>query len=47
MVVHAGATPREIVQRGVDVIGRDKIVGLALNRQKSYVPGWLSRMLRF
>ena len=46
MVVQAGATPREIVQRGVDVIGREKIVGLALNRQKSHVPAWLSRMLR-
>jgi protein-tyrosine kinase len=46
MVVQAGTTPRDIVQRAIDVIGKDRIVGVALNRQKTSIPDWLVRLLR-
>lgn len=45
LVVHAGATPRDIVQRAIDLLGQQRVVGVALNRYKSNVPDWLARML--
>ncbi len=45
LVVHAGATPRDIVQRAIELMGHDRVVGVALNRYKSSVPDWLARML--
>ncbi len=45
LVVHAGATPRDIVQRAIEMLGNDRVVGVALNRYKSSVPDWLARML--
>ena len=32
LVIRAGATPLPIVQRAIDVIGRERIIGVALNR---------------
>jgi Mrp family chromosome partitioning ATPase len=46
LVVQAGTTPRDIVQRAIDVLGKDRVVGVALNRQKISIPGWLVRLLR-
>jgi protein-tyrosine kinase len=46
IVVQAGTTPRDIVHRAIAVIGRTRIVGVALNRQKSSVPNWLVKLLR-
>jgi Mrp family chromosome partitioning ATPase len=45
LVVHAGATPRDIVQRAIELLGHERVVGVALNRYKSSVPDWLARML--
>lgn len=45
LVVHAGATPRDIVQRAIELLGNQRVVGVALNRYKSSVPDWLARML--
>jgi protein-tyrosine kinase len=46
MVVQAGTTPRDIVHRAIDVLGKDSVVGVALNRQKTSVPEWLVKLLR-
>jgi protein-tyrosine kinase len=46
IVVHSGATPRDIVQRAVEVLGRDKVVGVAMNRHTSHIPEWLAKLLR-
>jgi Mrp family chromosome partitioning ATPase len=46
LVVQSGVTPRDIVQRAIDVIGKDRVVGVALNRQKTSLPEWLIRLLR-
>jgi Mrp family chromosome partitioning ATPase len=45
LVVQAGATPREVVQQAVETLGREHIVGVALNRYKNSVPAWLMRLL--
>jgi Mrp family chromosome partitioning ATPase len=45
IVVHSGATPREVVQRSIDVLGRERVVGVALNRHTNHIPEWLSRLL--
>ncbi len=46
LVVQAGSTPRDIVQRAIDVLGKDNVVGVALNRQKTAIPDWLVRLLK-
>ena len=46
IVVHSGATPRDIVQRAIEVLGRERVVGVALNRHSSHIPEWLAKMLR-
>jgi Mrp family chromosome partitioning ATPase len=46
IVVHSGATPRDLVQRSIEVLGRERVVGVALNRHTSHVPEWLARLLR-
>jgi Mrp family chromosome partitioning ATPase len=45
IVVHSGATPRDVVQRAIDILGRDRVVGVALNRHTSNIPPWLSKLL--
>jgi len=46
LVVHAGATPRNMIQQAIEMVGRTRVIGVALNRHKSAVPGWLMRKLR-
>ncbi len=46
IVVHSGATPRDVVQRAVETLGRDRVVGVAMNRHSSSIPDWLARLLR-
>jgi Mrp family chromosome partitioning ATPase len=46
LVVHSGATPRDLVQRSIEVLGRDRVVGVALNRHMTHVPDWLAKLLR-
>lgn len=43
MVARSGATPSDIVARGIDTIGRDRVVGLVMNRMQSSMPAWLQR----
>jgi len=43
MVVRAGVTPREIVQRGIDAVGGDRVLGVVLNGTESAMPKWLQR----
>jgi Mrp family chromosome partitioning ATPase len=43
MVARAGATPSDVVARGIDTIGRDRVVGLVMNRMHSSMPVWLQR----
>jgi Mrp family chromosome partitioning ATPase len=46
LVVYSGTTPRQMVQQAIEVVGREKVVGVALNRYKSSVPNWLMKKLR-
>ncbi len=46
LVVQAGVTPQDIVLRAIEVLGKDRLVGVALNQQKTHVPDWLVRLLR-
>ncbi len=41
MVVRAGVTPREIVQRAIDSVGTEKVLGVVLNGVETAMPKWL------
>lgn len=43
VVARSGVTPRDVVSQAVDILGRDKVVGVALNRTKPAGPAWLHR----
>lgn len=43
VVARAGATPRDVVAQALDALGRDKVIGVTLNRVKSSGPNWLHR----
>ena len=45
MVTRAGATPSDVVASAIDMLGRDKVVGVVLNRTRSSVPDWLRKRL--
>jgi Mrp family chromosome partitioning ATPase len=47
MVVQAGKTKREVVQRSMDAIARyeGNILGVILNRKKYYIPGFLYKRI--
>lgn len=38
MVVWAGVTPREVVHSALDKLGKDKVLGVVMNRSKDHVP---------
>lgn len=40
VVVRAGATPQAIVSRALDILGRDKVLGVTLNRVPAPRPRW-------
>lgn len=40
VVVRAGATPQAIVSRALDLLGRDKVLGVTLNRVPAPRPRW-------
>jgi Mrp family chromosome partitioning ATPase len=46
LVVQSGATPRDLVQRSIDVLGRERVVGVAMNRHTSHIPVWLAKLLK-
>ena len=43
VVARAGATPRDVVAQALDALGRDKVIGVTLNRVKSSGPNWLRK----
>lgn len=43
MVVRAGVTPREIVQRAVETVGGDRVLGVVLNGVETAMPKFLQR----
>jgi protein-tyrosine kinase len=43
IVVRAGVTPREIVQRAIDAVGNDRVLGVVLNGTEMAMPKWLQR----
>jgi Mrp family chromosome partitioning ATPase len=44
-VARADAAPVELVADGMDMVGRDRILGVVLNGEHSSIPGWLRRMV--
>lgn len=44
-VVRAESTPPEIASQAMEVIGRQRIMGIVLNGHQSRIPGWLRRLL--
>lgn len=45
VVARAGATPADVVASALDALGRDKVVGVTLNRVKSSAPRWLQKQM--
>lgn len=43
VVARAGATPRDVVAQALDALGRDKVIGVTLNRVKTSGPNWLRK----
>ena len=43
MVVRAGVTPREIVQRAIEAIGNDRVLGVVLNGTETAMPKFMQR----
>ena len=46
MVTRAGATPRDLIAKSLDFIGRNKVVGVVLNRVQFSGPRWLENLLQ-
>jgi Mrp family chromosome partitioning ATPase len=47
MVACAGATPTKLIGRALDHLGRDRVLGVVLNRVKVAGPAWLQRRFAF
>jgi len=45
LVVQSGTTSRQLVQQSIEMIGQERIVGVALNRIQTSIPDWLLRRL--
>ena len=45
-VTCAGVTPKSVVQRSVDALGRKKVLGVVLNRVRVSAPQWILKRLR-
>jgi len=43
VVARAGVTPRDVVAQALDALGRDKIIGVTMNRVRPAGPAWLRR----
>ena len=43
VVVRVGATPRDVVVQALDALGRDKVIGVTLNRVKTSGPAWFRK----
>lgn len=46
MVARAGATPRDVIAKALDYIGREKVLGVVLNRVQFSGPRWLEKLIR-
>ncbi len=46
MVTRAGVTPQEVITNSIDHIGREKVIGVVLNRVQFSGPQWLRKRLR-
>ena len=45
VVARAGVTPRDVVNQALDALGRDKVIGVTLNRIQSSGPAWLRKRM--
>jgi protein-tyrosine kinase len=45
MVARAGVTPRDVVSQALDALGRDKVIGVTLNRIQTAGPAWLRKRM--
>ena len=45
VVARAGVTPRDVVCEALDRLGRDKVIGVTLNRIQQSGPAWLRRRM--
>jgi Mrp family chromosome partitioning ATPase len=45
MVARAGVTPRDVVNQALDAVGRDKVIGVTLNRMHTAGPAWLRKRM--
>lgn len=45
VVARAGVTPRDVVNEALDGLGRDKVVGVTLNRVQASGPAWLRKRM--
>ena len=45
VVARAGVTPRDVVAQALDALGRDKVIGVTLNRVQSFGPAWLRKRI--
>lgn len=45
VVARAGVTPRDVVNEALDGLGRDKVIGVTLNRIQQSGPAWLRRRM--
>ena len=45
VVARAGVTPRDVVNQALDALGRDKIIGVTLNRIQATGPAWLRKRM--
>ena len=45
VVARAGVTPRDVVNEALDRLGRDKVVGVTLNRVQTAGPVWLRKRM--
>lgn len=43
VVTRAGVTPRDVVNQALDSLGRDKVIGVTLNRIQAAGPAWLRK----
>ena len=45
VVARAGVTPRDVVNEALDGLGRDKVIGVTLNRIQATGPAWLRKRM--
>jgi Mrp family chromosome partitioning ATPase len=46
MVVQSGVTPREVVNSALESVGRERVMGVVLNKNRVMMPRWLHKKLR-